>query len=127
MFRLFVPISTPSAPLSPPDEATLLLQYAQTHDIREVLRYGKALVDTRAAEERRKAQMVRDIYTQPEKPSETITERPAVIQSVIRPCVDEEKPTPKLYTLKFSVDVTKEQADKLKAFFAENGIRYSKI
>lgn len=111
------------------NETSLLLYYADCHDLRKTLQRDKALKDLAEAEKRAKERSVNSAFAQEEKPAEA-AEVPteAYIQpSPISPIADEKPVQPTYYTLRFACELTSEQAKKLKAFFTENGIKYKKI
>ena len=104
-------------------EAELLETYRECHNLRRVMEKDRALKARQKAEEQRKAAEVEDTFEEDE-PSFDEPPKPAY-EAPIRPVVEEKKP--KLYTLRFEVTMTLQQANDLKAFFTESGIKYKKI
>ena len=108
-----------------PFVAAMLIEYLRSRDLREALAVETRLRAVQEAEERRKAQAVAETF-QPEEAPEEEPDAPEQPQ-FIRPIEADEPPKPKLYDLAFRVKVTMQQAHALKAFFAEQGIKYEKI
>ena len=76
-------------------------------------------------------ELIAQTPVEPETPPESATEASAPIQppiqQFVRPMVDEEPPKPKMYRIRFEVDLTRDQANALKDFLTEYGIKYRKI
>ena len=108
-----------------PFVAAMLIEYLRSRDLREALAVETRLRAVQEAEERRKAQEVAETF----EAEEVLVDETAIPEQpqFIRPIEAEEPPKPKLYDLAFRVKVTMQQAHALKAFFAEQGIKYEKI
>lgn len=108
-----------------PFVAAMLIEYRRSRDLREALAVETRLRAVQEAEERRKAQAVAETF----EAEEVLVDETAIPEQpqFIRPIEEDEPPKPKLYDLAFRVKVTMQQAHALKAFFAEQGIKYEKI
>lgn len=120
--------------MNSPYEAAMLREYSKSHNLAYALGEGKHLENLqRAEEERRRREEEEKAQTpvEPETPPESATEVSAPIQppiqQFVRPMVDDEPPKPKMYRLRFEVDLTRDQANALKDFLTEYGIKYRKI
>lgn len=116
--------------LDSPYEAAMLSEFSKTHSLPKAMQEGKRLEAIQKAEEERKAKEAADAFEQAEVgPQEESEEAEPVISSppqFVRPVV-EEQTTPKLYTLRFEVEMTRDQAFALKKFFGDHHIKYKKI
>lgn len=108
--------------------AAMLIEYRRSRDLREALAVETRLREVQEAEERRKAQTVVQPPVEEEEPEEAQEEPVAPDPpQFVRPIEAPEPPKPKIYELAFRVKVTMQQAHALKAFFAEQGIKFEKI
>ena len=116
--------------MSSPFEASMLSEYGKSHNLAKAIAEGKRLEAIQKAEEERKAKEAESAFSEPEVSSEpdveTAAPPPQATAQFIRPVADE-PPKPKIYTLRFEVELTKEQAYDLKYFFAKNNIKYYKL
>ena len=125
-----------------PFEAAMLEEYRKCRDLRAVLSLELRLKARQEAEERKKAERLAETFQEAQDDAdgevangETSSGASATFpvrgegysQQFIRPIEEDEPPKPKLYDLAFKVKVTMQQANALKAFFAEQGIEYHKI
>lgn len=110
-----------------PFVAAMLIEYRRSRNLLEALAVETKLREIQEAEERRKAQTMAQPTAEEEEPEEA-PEEPVAPEppQFIRP-IEEAPPKPKVYDLAFRVKVTMQQAHALKAFFAEQGIKYEKI
>lgn len=112
-------------------EAAMLSEYGKSHNLSKAIAEGKRLEAIQKAEEERKAREAEQQFSEPEVSEEPSPEPSAppvqATAQFIRPVADEEPPKPKTYTLRFEVELTKEQAYDLKHFFAKNNIKYYKL
>lgn len=117
--------------MNSPYEAAMLSEYGKSHNLAKSIAEGKRLETIQKAEEERKAREAESTFSEPEVSAEEATEpetaAPQATAQFIRPVAEEEPPKPKVYTLRFEVELTKEQAYELKYFFAKNNIKYYKI
>lgn len=120
--------------MNSPYEAAMLREYSKSHNLAYALGEGKHLENLQRAEEerrRREEEAKAQTPVEPETPPESATEATAPIQmpvqQFVRPMVDDDPPKPKMYRLRFEVDLTREQAHALKDFLTEYGIKYRKI
>lgn len=117
--------------MSSPYEAAMLSEYSKTHSVSKAIAMGKQLEAIQKAEEERKAREAEQQFSEPEVSEEPSPEPSAppvqATAQFIRPVAEEEPPKPKIYTLRFEVELTKEQAYDLKYFFAKNNIKYYKL
>lgn len=116
--------------MNSPFEAAMLSEYGKSHNLAKAIAEGKRLEAIQKAEEERKAKEAESAFSEPEVSSEHDTEpdapAPQATAQFIRPVADE-PPKPKIYTLRFEVELTKEQAYELKYFFSKNNIKYYKL
>ena len=116
--------------MNSPYEAAMLSEYGKSHNLAKAIAEGKRLETIQKAEEERKAKEAESAFSEPEVSSEPDVEPvatpPQATAQFIRPVADE-PPKPKIYTLRFEVELTKEQAYDLKYFFAKNNIKYYKL
>lgn len=114
-----------------PYEAAMLSEYGKTKNLSKAIAEGKRLEAIQKAEEERKAREAEAAFTEPEvseeEEDEPIAPPPQATAQFIRPVAEEEPPAPKVYTLRFEVEVTKQQAYDLKYFFSKNNIKYYKL
>lgn len=114
-----------------PYEAAMLSHYARCHRLGEALAEGHRLEAIQKAEEERKAKELAETFAEEETPAEETTAPQMPIQpppvQFIRPVDEPEPPKPKIHTLQFEVEVTREQAFALKDFFTTNGIKFKKL
>ena len=114
-----------------PYEAAMLSEYGKSHNLSKALAEGKRLEAIQKAEEERKAREAEEAFAEEETlPQETVeppAPTPQATAQFIRPVAEEEPAAPKTYTLRFEVEVTKEQAYDLKYFFSKNNIKYYKL
>jgi len=112
-------------------EAVMLSEYGRTHSLSKAMAEGNRLEAIQKAAEERKAKEAETTFSEPEVSVQPATDPSAPpIQATsqsIRPVAEPELPKPKIYTLRFEVELTKEQAYELKYFFAQNNIKYYKI
>ena len=117
--------------MNSPYEAAMLSEYSKTHSVSKAIAMGKQLEAIQKAEEERKAREAEQQFSEPEvseEPSPEPSDPPVqATAQFIRPLADEEPPRPKTYTLRFEVELTKEQAYDLKYFFTKNNIKYYKL
>ncbi|MBO5970672.1 MAG: DUF1351 domain-containing protein [Clostridia bacterium] len=117
--------------MNSPYEASMLSEYSKTHSVSKAIAMGKQLEAIQKAEEERKAREAEQQFSEPEVSEEPSPEPSAppvqATAQFIRPVAEEEPPKPKTYTLRFEVELTKEQAYDLKYFFARNNIKYYKL
>lgn len=117
--------------MNSPYEAAMLSEYGKTKNLSKALAEGRRLDAIQKAEEERKAKEAESAFSEPEVISQPDAEPAAPpVQSTaqfIRPVTEDEPPKPKVYTLRFEVVLTKEQAYKLKYFFSKNNIKYYKL
>ena len=116
--------------MNSPYEAAMLSEYGKTKNLSKALAEGRRLEAIQKAEEERKAKEAESAFSEPEVSVEPDVEPDApptqATAQFIRPVADEQ-PKPKVYTLRFEVELTKEQAYDLKYFFAKNNIKYYKL
>lgn len=116
--------------MNSPYEASMLSEYGKSHNLAKAIAEGKRLEAIQQAEEERKAREAESAFSEPEVSSEPDVEPvappPQATAQFIRPVADE-PPKPKIYTLRFEVELTKEQAYELKYFFSKNNIKYYKL
>ena len=114
-----------------PFEAAMLSEYSKTHNLSKALATGKQLEAIQRAEEERKAREAMDAFREDERPAESAVEdtapTPTPSSQFIRPAAEEEPRQPKLYTFRFEVELTKDQAYELKYFFSQHNIKYYKL
>lgn len=112
-------------------EAAMLSEYGKTKNLSKALAEGRRLEAIQKAEEERKAKQAESTFSEPEVSSQPDVESVApTVQSTaqfIRPVAEEEPPRLKVYTLRFEVKLTREQAYDLKYFFSKNNIKYYKL
>ena len=112
-------------------EAAMLSEYGKSHNLAKSIAEGKRLEAIQKAEEERKAREAEQQFSEPEVSEEPLPEPSAppvqATAQFIRPVAEEEPSAPKTYTLRFEVEVTKEQAYDLKHFFSKNNIKYYKL
>lgn len=117
--------------MNSPYEAAMLSEYSKTLSLSKAMAEGRRLESIQKAEEERKAREAEQTFAEEEEPEEEAVESPAptpqATAQFIRPVTEEEPPKPKTYTLRFEVELTKEQAYDLKYFFAKNNIKYYKL
>lgn len=117
--------------MNSPYEASMLSEYSKTRSVSKAITMGKQLEAIQKAEEERKAREAEQQFSEPEVSEEPSPEPSAppvqATAQFIRPVADEEPPKPKTYTLRFEVELTKEQAYDLKYFFTKNNIKYYKL
>ena len=117
--------------MNSPYEAAMLSDYAKTRNLSKAIATGKQLEAIQKAEEERKAREAEAAFSEPEASDEDAEEPtvapPQATAQFIRPMAEEEPPAPKVYTLRFEVEVTKQQAYDLKFFFSKNNIKYYKL
>ena len=108
----------------------MLSEYGKSHNLAKAIAEGKRLEAIQKAEEERKAREAEEVLAEEETVKEEAMERPAPIPQAtaqfVRPVADEPA-KPKIYTLRFEVELTKEQAYDLKYFFSKNNIKYYKL
>ncbi len=114
-----------------PYEAVMLSEYGRTHSLSKAMAEGNRLEAIQKSAEERKAQEAESAFSETENSAQPAEDPPtqpiqATAQS-IRPVIEPEAPKPKLYTLRFEVELTKEQAYELKHFFSRNNIKYYKL
>lgn len=111
-------------------EAAMLSEYGKSHNLAKAIAEGKRLEAIQKAEEERKAKEAESAFSEPEvsyEPDvEPVAPPPQATAQFIRPVADEPA-KPKIYTLRFEVELTKEQAYDLKYFFSKNNIKYYKL
>ena len=116
--------------MNSPYEAAMLSEYGKTKNLSKAIAEGRRLEAIQKAEEDRKAKEAESVFSEPEVSSEPAVEPVAppvqATAQFIRPAADE-PPKPKIYTLRFEVELTKEQAYELKYFFSKNNIKYYKL
>lgn len=114
-----------------PHVAAMLEEYRKSHSLRSALDLETRLKAIQKAEERKKAERVAETFREEEEAAdaqdENLTAPEPQAPQFIRPIKEDEPTKPKLYDLAFKVKVTMQQANALKAFFAEQGIKYHKI
>lgn len=116
--------------MNSPYEAAMLSEYGKSHNLAKAIAEGKRLEAIQKAEEERKAKEAESAFSEPEVSYEPDVEPVSPPQQAtaqfVRPVADE-PPKPKIYTLRFEVELTKEQAYDLKYFFSKNNIKYYKL
>lgn len=113
-----------------PYEAAMLSELSKSHSLAKAVQEGKRLEAIQKAEEERKAKEAAAQADQAEEEEFVdVGQEPPIANpiGVIRPVGYEEPPKPKVYTLRFEVELTREQAFDLKAFFTRNDIKYKKL
>lgn len=117
--------------MNSPYETAMLSEYGKSHNLAKSIAEGKRLEAIQKAEEERKAREAEEAFAEEETlPQETVeppAPTPQATAQFIRPVAEEEPAAPKTYTLRFEVEVTKEQAYDLKYFFSKNNIKYYKL
>lgn len=117
--------------MNSPYETAMLSEYGKSHNLAKSISEGKRLEAIQKAEEERKAREAEEAFSEEETlPQETVeppAPTPQATAQFIRPVAEEEPAAPKTYTLRFEVEVTKEQAYDLKYFFSKNNIKYYKL
>lgn len=117
--------------MNSPYEASMLSEYSKTHSVSKAMAEGRRLEAIQKAEEERKAREAAETLSEEETDAREAVEPPAptpqATAQFIRPVAEEVPPKPKTYTLRFEVELTKEQAYDLKYFFAKNKIKYYKL
>ena len=117
--------------MNSPYETAMLSEYGKSHNLAKSIAEGKRLEAIQKAEEERKAREAEEAFAEEETlPQETVeppAPTPQATAQFIRPVAEEEPAAPKTYTLRFEVEVTKEQAYDLKYFFFKNNIKYYKL
>lgn len=126
--------------MNSPYETAMLSEYGKSHNLAKALAEGRRLEEIKIAEEHRKilelenekkSREVGEAFSdEDEAVDDTFdpkTHAPIFSSQFIRPMGEEEPPKPKTYTLRFEVELTREQAYDLKHFFAKNNIKYYKI
>ena len=117
--------------MNSPYETAMLSEYGKSHNLAKSIAEGKRLEAIQKAEEERKAREAEEAFAEEETlPQETVeppAPAPQATAQFIRPVAEEEPAAPKTYTLRFEVEVTKEQAYDLKHFFSKNNIKYYKL
>lgn len=125
--------------LNSPFEAAILNSYANCHSLTRALAEGERLKAIQKAENERRAKEEEtraEIPPEQEKAAEGVQDASETIQRVpeqipsqtqqfVRPVA--EPSGPKIYKLRFEVDLTREQANAMKNFLVDNGIKYRKI
>ena len=116
--------------MNSPFEAAMLSEYGKSHNLAKAIAEGKRLEAIQKAVEERKAREAESAFSEPEVSVEPDVDPVAPPQQAtaqfIRPVADEPA-KPKIYTLRFEVELTKEQAYELKYFFSKNNIKYYKL
>lgn len=110
-----------------PYEAAMISEYGKTLSLPKAIAEGKRLEAIQRAEEERKAREAEDTFEGEEEPPAAPVPPVAPVQQFVRPVAVDEPPRPKMYTLRFEVEMTRDQMFALKSFFVNNGIRYTKI
>lgn len=131
--------------MNSPYETAMLSEYGKSHNLAKSIAEGKRLEAIQTAEERRRemdARLAPVLEAEEQKAnrefgntidgdeyiSDTVsTPTVTATSQFIRPVAEEEPAAPKTYTLRFEVEVTKEQAYDLKYFFSKNNIKYYKL
>lgn len=117
--------------MNSPYETAMLSEYGKSHNLAKSIAEGKRLEAIQKAEEERKAMEAKEAFaeeeTLPQEAVESPAPAPQSTAQFIRPVAEEEPAAPKTYTLRFEVEVTKEQAYDLKHFFSKNNIKYYKL
>lgn len=116
--------------MNSPYEAAMLSEYGKTKNLSKAIASGKQLEAIQKAEEERRAREAESAFSEPEVSEESYAApaapTPQPTAQSVRPVADEPA-KPKIYTLRFEVELTKEQAYDLKYFFSKNNIKYYKL
>lgn len=110
-----------------PYESAMLSEYGKTLSLSKALAEAKRLEAIQKAEDERKAREAEEAFDETEDAPDPAVEPVPSFQQFVRPVIEDEPPKPKVYTVRFEVEMTRDQMFALKSFFGRNGIKYTKI